>query len=247
MHPADNAIAERPNERGFTIIEMLVSLTVLAVILGLLSGGLRVLSQNSERNATRFDSIDMLSRAFDILRRDLAGLQRIATANGAAARYIFTGSDKKLSVVTLEPPYPTTAGPYFVDYSVQPNGKLAELVRARARYRQGLLAFPGATPANRVAVLSGPLDYRFSYAQKTPTGIKWLAKWPYPTRMPDLVRLEILDGKTRAPRTPPLVVPLRADAELGCIEPEATLCSAMTKGELMASHNVDSDQYQPKN
>lgn len=247
MYPVDIPTAERPNERGFTIIEMLVSLTVLAVILGMLSGGLRVLSQNAERNATRFDSVDMLSRAFDILRRDLAGLQRVATANGGPMRYIFTGSDKKLSVITLEPPYPTTAGPYFVDYSVQANGKLGELVRARAPYRQGLQAFPGATPANRVALLSGPLDYRFSYAAKTPTGIKWLPKWPYPTRMPDLVRLEILDGKTRAPRTPPMVVPLRADAELGCLEQEATLCSAMTKGELMASHNVDSDQYRPKN
>ena len=63
----------------------------------------------------------MLSRAFDILRRDLAGLQRVATADSGAMRYLFTGSDRKLSLVTLEPPYPTTAGPYFVEYSVQSN------------------------------------------------------------------------------------------------------------------------------
>ncbi len=246
METTSKLLTERPSERGFTIIEMLVSLTVLAVILGLLSGGLRVLSLNADRNATRFDSVDMLSRAFDIFRRDIVSLQRVATADGSAMRYLFTGSDKRLSVVTLEPPYPTTPGPYFVDYSVQANGKLNELIRARAPYRQGLLAFPGATPANRVAVLSGPLDYRFSYAQTTPAGIKWLAKWPFPTRMPNLVRLEILDGKTRVPRAPPLIVPLRADAELGCLEEGATLCSAMTHGELVASHNVDDTQYRSK-
>ncbi len=77
--------------------------------------------RTQERNATRFDfPMDMLSRAFDILRRDLAGLQRISDGQWLhAMRFIFTGSDKRLSLITLEPPYLTTAGPYFVDYSVQ--------------------------------------------------------------------------------------------------------------------------------
>lgn len=246
MYRADEPLGERRGERGFTIIEMLVSLTVLAVILGLLSGGLRVLTQNADRNAARFESMDMLSRAFDILRRDLAGLQRITAASGKTNRYLFTGTEKKMSLIALEPPYPTAPGPYFIDYSVHINGKQAELIRARAAYRQGMLAFPGATPANRVPLVTGPLDYRFAYGHKTPNGLKWLSPWPYPTRLPSLVRLEILDAKTKAAAAPPLIAAVRADAELGCLEESASICSATTHGELLASQDVDPDQYHSK-
>lgn len=233
------ALAERRGERGFTIIEMLVSMTVLAIVLGLLSGGLRALSQNADRNATRFDSIDMLSRAYDIFSRDIAGLQRVVTPDRGAGRYVFTGSESRLSIVTLEPPFPTMAGPYFVDYTMLKDGKISELIRARAPYRQGLTTFPGATPANRVTLLTGPLAYRFSYANKTANGLKWFTDWPYPNRLPSLVRLEILDPATQSPRTPPFVAPLRADAELGCLDEETGFCSVMTKGELTASHDAD--------
>ncbi len=161
-----------------------MSLTLLAVILGLLAGSLRVISKNWEANAQRIETLDMVARAADILRRDAAGLQRIVASKGRAPRYVFTGTETSLSFVTLEPPYPSAAGPYFVDYSIAHNGPDAELIRARARYQHGLEAFPGATPANRVRLVQGRYRYHFAYADKSAGSGTWRNSWRISTRLP---------------------------------------------------------------
>ncbi len=219
-------------EDGFTIIELLVSLTILGVTLGLLAGGLSVLSHSWEAHAERIETLDMVSRAADILRRDVSGLQRVVAVRRESPRYLFKGTQDNLSFVTLEPPYPSAAGPYYVSYSVIPNGPNVDLIRARARYQRGLMAFPGATPANRVPLLQGPYRYVFDYADKSSgTGV-WRNSWPYSTRLPDLIRLQIVNAKGKTPVAPPLVVAVRADAELSCLAEKAKVCSAKSGGEL---------------
>lgn len=222
-------------EGGFTLIELLVSLTILAVILGLLTSGLRVISKNWDVNAKRIETLDMMSRAADILRRDAAGMQRlVAVSMTGAPRYVFSGAPDHLAFVTLEPPYPTAAGAYFVDYSLARNGPDVELVRARAPYRQGMETFPGATPANRVSLVEGPYRYQFAFAEKSGATAGWRSSWPDATRLPDLIRLQVVDARSNAPVSASLVVAVRADAELGCLAGNATVCSAKSGGQLKA-------------
>jgi general secretion pathway protein J len=222
-------------ESGFTLIELLVSLTILSVIVGLLGAGLRVISRNWDANAERIETLDMVSRAADILHRDTSGLQRIVTIAGKRPRFLFTGTSNHLAFITLEPPYPSAAGPYFVDYSVVANGQNAQLIRARAPYRPRMQAFPGATPANRVPLLQGPYKYEFAYAQKSAQGGTWLSSWPHQNRIPNLIRLQIIDSRQGRPILQPIIVAIPADAELNCLAAKAKLCSAKTGGALKAS------------
>ncbi len=232
--PTCNA-ACRKDEAGFTLIELLVSMTIMSVILAMLTSGLRVLSQNSDAYTARVDRFDMLSRAADILQRDASGLRRVVRVDGGIPRLIFVGTPQHLSFVTSEPPYPTKAGPYFVDYSVVTNGKAVELIRARALYGDRLSVFPGATPANRVPLVQGPFSYRFSYAAKTPEGGAWHDIWSDPTRMPDLIRLKVVSTTPGYEPFVPVIVALRTDAELNCIAKKTQICSPKTGGKLQIS------------
>jgi general secretion pathway protein J len=241
----------RAREAGFTLIELLVSLTILGVILGLLGAGMRVLSQNSDAHADRIDTLDMISRAADILTRDAAGLQRVVATVGTAPRFLFTGTPDQLSFVTIEPPYPSSSGPYFINYSVGPNGPETELIRARAPYQDGMQTFPGATPANRVRLLQGPYRYQFTYAQKGAGARQWRNTWPFPTRIPDLVRLEIIDKRRDVPISPPMIVAIAADAELSCLSEKAKVCSPKNGGDLAgaagsAKKDKDKGDERPK-
>lgn len=219
-------------DSGFTLIELLVSLTILTVVLGLLSSALRTLSQNWNANANRLERIEMVARAFDIFERDISGLQRLILTSGDKQRFIFTGTPNRLSFVTIEPPYPTTPGPYFVDYSIAPNGPLSDLVRARAPYATKMQTFPGATPANRVSLLQGPFKYKFSYSQKGAPGGEWMPSWRKQNRLPDLIRLEIIDAANGAYASQPFVAALRTDGELGCLSDSSDSCSAKRGGQL---------------
>lgn len=233
---------QQGREDGFTLIELLVSLTILTAILAILSSSLTVLSQNWNANAQRIEQLEMVSRAFDIFERDVSGLQRLVNSTGQTPRFIFTGSEQRLSFVTLEPAYPTQPGPYFVNYSVQAKGSYAELIRARAPYEAKMLTFPGATPANSVPLLQGQFKYRFSYAQKGPAPGAWAATWPKTDRMPDLFKLQMIDAQTGAPAAPAFVVALRTDAELSCLESSSSTCAAKSNGRLPQNESASLEQ-----
>lgn len=220
-------------QHGFTLIEMLVSLTAMAAVLMLIGGALAVMGRNWDANAGRIETLDMVSRAFDLLARDAANLQRIAQPSGTPA-YLFRGRTDGLAFVALEPPHPGEAGLYFISYQVKPNGPAAELIRSRAIYRQGMARFPGATPANRVPLLAGPYVYRFAYGRIEGRKQSWSAGWTVADRLPDLIRLQVFDRSGGRALAPPMIVRLRADAELDCLDPQSGRCSARTDGQLQA-------------
>ena len=223
----------RHGQHGFTLIEMLVSLTAMAVILVLIGGALRVMGRNWDANAGRIETLDMVSRAFDLIARDAANLQRMTRPSGSPA-YLFSGTADTLTFVALEPPQPGEAGLYFIAYTVEPNGAAAELIRSRAIYRQGMERFPGATPANRVPLFAGPYVYRFAYGRIAGAKQSWSADWTLANRLPDLIRLQVLDRDGGRAFGPPMIVRLRVDAELDCVTPQSGLCSARTDGQLQA-------------
>jgi general secretion pathway protein J len=163
-----------------------------------------------------------------------ASRQRVIQPSGAPA-YLFAGTSDGLAFVALEPPQPGDPGLYFIAYAIAANGGDAELIRSRAIYRQGMDRFPGATPANRVPLLAGPYVYRFAYGRMEAGKQRWSADWTFANRLPDLIRLEVLDGSGARVLAPPMIVRLRADAELDCVAQQAGLCSAKTGGQLQAA------------
>jgi general secretion pathway protein J len=219
--------------RGFTLVELLAGMAVVALTLALAGAGLRVISRDWERNARRVDHQDMLARTFDLLQRDAAAAQRVVGTLSDDAWFVFSGQPGEVSFVVLEPPYPTPSGAYFVNYAFGERNGAVELIRARAPFSQNMMNFPGATPANRVVLMSGNFQYSFSYGERTAGGrTVWHGAWTYEDRFPDLIQLLIADVETGEALAPPIVVSLRADAELECVGFAGTNCTVKTSGQL---------------
>lgn len=237
-------MADRPTsppdlpQSGFTLIELLVSLTIMTAILGIAGSALRTLSKNWETNADRLERMEMISRAYDIFERDISGLRRLIRRTDDGGAFIFAGSAANLAFVTTEPAYPTNPGLYFLNYRVEGNGRESNLLRERAPYAKALKKFPGATPANSVAIIQGAFKYRFSYALRTKSNAKWQERWVKSNRMPDLIRLEIQNAETGEPIAPPFVASMRTDAELKCLSEGSDECSARSNGQLGQSNNA---------
>jgi general secretion pathway protein J len=180
----------------------------------------------------------MFSRAFDIFERDVSGLQRLVHKTNDTREFIFTGTPDRLSFVTLEPPYPTSPGPYYIQYSVERNGPQFNLIRARAPYQTNMYLFPGATPANSVDLIQGSFKYKFSYALRTRKGDKWLSAWRAQNRVPDIIRLDVVDARSNVPIAPPFLAAVQTDAELSCLSQSSDTCTARTNGKLVRDESL---------
>lgn len=225
-------LEQRRGDEGFTLIELLISLTIMTAIVALLGGGIRILSRTSDAGTARLDAMDMTARAFDLLARDVAGIQRAVTVSGEKYRYVFSGQPDKLVLVTIEPAYPTDTGAFAITYQINTSGRKTEVIRSRA-------PFDGAIPIqvaerDSVTLITSTQPFEFAYGEKSAATARWLQSWQATNRLPDLIRLQATDPNTRAPIGFPMIVALKTDSEVTCLSEDDSICSSRNRGTLVS-------------
>jgi len=191
-----------PGEAGLTLIELLVSLALLAVLTGFLVGGLamgrrgfdadRVAGVETETDA----AIEAISRLIG------SALPVLANQDGKARIVAFSGQRETVSFVGLSEGHALPGGP--IKFNLQRNG--GELIVDVASSRAGA----SRAPVPRVVVLKGVRTVRFGFfGRKTPTEeVGWQSEWLDADRLPDLVSIQI-DFEDRRRTQPAVLVALR--------------------------------------
>lgn len=235
----------RRGEAGFTLVEVLVAVTVSAVMLGSVGTALRLMGNSSDRGRHVAERIDMLSRGLAALRQDVARMERVVEIDGGVPRFVFEGGPERMRFVVVEPAWPSDPGSYLVTWSIRQHDATAELVRTREVYDPGGVTVGRRAPdeGSEVIVLEGP--YRFTLAYLG-SGARsdWTARWSDPGVMPALVRLELVPSDPRVPTLPPVVMRPRIDAEAGCIDRREGICSLRT-GRLAIADPEDTHASTP--
>jgi general secretion pathway protein J len=228
-------------EAGFTLIELLAALIVTALCLAAVVTGVRLLGRSGERGAHVIARQDMLSRGVDVLRRDIAQLQRVVHRRDRDSEFVFAGDEKRLTFVAIEPPVPSDPGPYFVVYSVEQGEKESALVRSRAPYDAMAKDIHRLPTHDEVTVLEGPYVFRFGYLRRDAGGERWVSRWQDRDRLPALIKLEI-GVRGHVPELPPLIFRPHVDAEQACIKDKMGLCTLRTAGVLVTQPAGDPER-----
>jgi general secretion pathway protein J len=198
--------ARRSGEQGLTLIELLLSLAILAILTGFLAGGLSM--------GRRAFAVD---RASEIGSETSAAIQTVAAlvgsalpvrADGAGPKEAigFDGRGEAIAFVGLSEGRSLRGGPHRIVLRRSGGDLVADFVAfngARAKENPE----PAAT---RVVVLSGVRDIRIGYYGTVDVKVKpaWRTDWVRAERLPDLVsiRIEFEDERRNEPAT---VVALR--------------------------------------
>lgn len=212
------ALRRRRAQAGFTLLELLAGIAVMAIMLGSASTALSLLSDAAIRGATQTDRIDMLARGLAAVRNDIAGMRRVIIADDSKRRFLFLGEARIMQFVVIEPGYPSDPGSYLVTYSVRSGGGQTQLVRSREPFVSGRRKRESnRKDPSEVVVIDGPYRIEFDYRARTVRGVRWVAKWTEERSMPDLVRLRITPIADNVSAVADLVVYPRVDAEMMCI------------------------------
>ena len=231
-HTSKKQASAKARQQGFTLIELLVSLTIMGMILALLASGIQLLSNSWARTSSTMEDMDAASRTAALFKRDLNNIRRVVIGQNKKFEFVFRGNEQGLFFVVIEPSYPTLPGAYFIQYSGNPEFSGAGLMRSRSLYQKDIKKFPGATPANQVALLDKKFTHSFSYGRAERGILSWRRSWGRSDSLPDMIKLELKSIKTERLFVPPIVANLSITAEQACLSSRIKVCSANPKRSL---------------
>lgn len=119
-------MSTRIRPRGFTLLELLLALSIVAVLMVIVSGGLRIGLTAWQRGEERAAKLDRDRSLLVLIEGALAGAfpYRVTPGDAEEPRLLFDGQSDHLTFATLSPPLPTAAPAAFsaVSLAAEPAG-----------------------------------------------------------------------------------------------------------------------------
>ena len=211
--------------RGFTLLEMLVGLTLLGVMLILIYASLNVGLRAWDTGERRVSEAARQRVVQSFLRRELSQLFPVRWRGIPESKIAFEGAKDELKFVTM-----LTLGASAREGGMQwghlylatddtPGGERRQtLFIKRSAFDLQAKDWDGVDEAKPIALVTGVKGFELGYygAENDTTDPEWKSEWINPLRMPQLIRitLQVEDGRN----VPPLIVSLRLGEEAGCYD-----------------------------
>lgn len=195
---------------GFTLLELLVGLTLFSLIVATLYSGLRLGARSWEVGEAKAAEVDQMRIAQGFLRRSLSRAYPLSVRKRRGSRVWFKGTHEKVAFVSELPAYIGDGGMHEITFAVEGAGDERKL----AVYRRPLVfdAKGELTGKARKRVLVDDLEdarFRFFGAPDRKSVPAWHDDWEGLRRLPQLIGVEASSKSMGA--WPELVVKLHID------------------------------------
>ncbi len=216
---------------GFTLLELLVALTVLGVLTALLSSGLNFGARVWERQRDQLGQQSEMQATQEVVRRLLTRAWPLGgSLTGSSQQAALLGSDSSVQFFGPPPAQSLAGGIYTYKIDVQPGpqgrNRLVLIWRRRSADGTNRPEAPTNAPPDEaqrlkigkeVVLIDGIVRAQFSFFGQGEDGEagRWRDRWRDAEKMPALVRLEVTFPQGDDRSWPPLVVAPRVTGRLG--------------------------------
>lgn len=200
---------------GFTLLELLVAVSLLALLMAMLFAGLNAGTRHIGRQSERLDRASRTVLAQNFLRMQLADARALTPSNVPSDSIAFDGRADGLDFVSAAPQAVAVGGLQVLSLGiVEARGAGSEQLlvgwRPFTGSGAGASAAAAVASAHRTALLDHIQEAAFAYFGVVDPGQapNWHATWRNMSYLPSLVRLSVTfaDGQ----QMPEFVVALRA-------------------------------------
>ncbi|KAA3618398.1 MAG: prepilin-type N-terminal cleavage/methylation domain-containing protein [Calditrichaeota bacterium] len=186
------------NERGFTLIETMISLAIIAVI-GLASFTLVKRAVAARKTHTTVTTkLTQFSKAFSIISQDITNTKSVAYGN-------FSGTQDSLVLIGKTKENPADTQLQKISYRVEHSGQ-----QDKQNLRRITRDFTGKS--NSLVLLTGFEVIKFSYLQQYSDGNRWDSEWDEDGYLPLAVKLNLEDKS--GTRQKELLFPVRVQRQI---------------------------------
>ena len=201
---------------GFTLVELLLAITLMSILLGLTYSGLRAATRASQRGELLLAAGGELRASHQFIRRQLnqmLPLPYAVTEDAEEFRIVFEGDAKHIQYVAPMPGYLGAGGPQvqLIEIVNADDGEL--LIQFSHALLQG---FEESRLMDRdpVILLEGVSSAGFEFLTEDEEGelIGWTASWDQQNTLPIAVRLDLEFTEELNMQWPDLAAGVRVDA-----------------------------------
>jgi len=206
---------------GFTLVELLVALTIMGMVLGLLMNSMSFSMRTVDAVQSRISAIESFHQSQRALRRQLQLALPLFNRDSENPQQLdFSADMKQLDFVAPVPGLAAGGGLYRISLRIEddpnPDGRDGRLTM---RYRLYLDTFQHAAndlEANEVILLENFSRAQFSFFDTLRRDIgPWSSDWEHVERLPDLVRLSVDFGDGADSDALDLIVAIKATSPSG--------------------------------
>lgn len=191
---------------GFTLIEVVLAMILVALIMGIAVGGIRMSRKAAENGERRIEATNSIRVTQEFLRKQLARTLPLAFAmdRTEGKNYVFEGADDGITFVAPMPGYLSKGGPYVQRLSIE---------RGELHFYHRMLLSEDDDDGEPVILLDRIRRGHFEFRGIDEEGKlgDWSDEWEDASRTPMMVRVELEFEKSSGFIWPVLEVPLLID------------------------------------
>ena len=173
-------------EGGFTLLELLISLSLLILIVVIAMGAMRLGSRSVAAGEKKMDAQERFRMAVSLIDSQVQSQLPLTFGEAGSEQYYFRGNGKTLRFATSYSIWSGRRGYVIVDYRVEADGSGRDVLSASEQT-------PGID-GQRNTLLLEATGISFDYFVKEPTEEtgKWLDAPPEGNIIPEMVRLHLI-------------------------------------------------------
>ncbi len=196
-------------DRGFTLVELIVAMTLFGLLITMLYGGLRFGARAWEASEEGLDETARLQVVQEFIRRELSQAYPVSSSEGAEpGDGSFAGGPEALAFVGLMPGHLGRGGFSHLRFFLANDGDNKRLVLAWRPFDPDPGRLEDETDDAQTVLLRGLADAEFSYFGTVDPGEppEWQEQWEGADRFPLLVRLRLTFVRESTMHWPELVI-----------------------------------------
>ena len=211
----------RNRVRGFTLLEVLISIVLFGIVLSLLIGGFRFSTRawdRSEEYATDTANLQAIHRIF---RNTLGRAFPVTVDEDAESLFAFAGNENSVRFAAFLPPYPDQAGLYEVQFNITRVQERYQLRMSREAFSPESFPNEETEEAGTTVLLETetPIAFSFFGGPADEQEPDWQSDWDSGNGYPALVRLGSSEEAAGFDGWPEIVTAVEINIDSACISP----------------------------
>jgi general secretion pathway protein J len=188
------------SEKGFTLLELLISIVMLGIIILIVTGAMRLGFRSVDAGEKKAESLERFKASLNIIDSQIQSLFPIMYNEEGTVNSNFTGSRESLQFSTNYSIWGVQKGYVTVSYNVSSEDTGKPVLYASE-------SIMGTEGSKDVKLLDNFDEIYFEYFYKDPTEEegKWVEEWTDTANIPEKIRLHLVSGQ----RDLSFIIPVR--------------------------------------